>query len=122
MRPDIIIVYQEKIVIVLELTCGFVTNVKENCARKIRKYNSTILDLNEKYEKATFVNLSMSALGLICKDDDGNGILQALKSIGLSELASKNIVRKIINICIRTTYYLFCRKDKDWTNPALLTF
>ena len=114
-------VYQEKTVIVLELSCGFVTNVKENCARKVGKYNSTIVDLKKKYEKVTFVNLSMNALGLICKDDDGNGILQALKSIGLSELLSKNIIRNIINVCIRTTYYIFCRKDKEWTNPELLT-
>ena len=61
----------------------------------------------------------MSALGLICKDDDGNGILQALKSIRLSELLSKNIIRIIINVCIRTTYYIFRRKDKEWTNPEL---
>ena len=121
-RPDVIIVYQEKIVIVLELTCGFVTNVKENCARKVGKYNSTTVDLKKKYEKVTFVNLSMSALGLICRDDDGNGILQALKSIRLLEHLSKNIIRNIINICIRTTYYIFCRKDKEWTNPELLTF
>ena len=39
-RPDVIMVYQEKTVIVLELTCGFVTNVKENCARKVGKYKS----------------------------------------------------------------------------------
>ena len=64
-RPDIIIVYQEKIVIVLELTWGFITNVKDNCARKIGKYSSTIVYLMEKYEKVKFVNLSMSALGLI---------------------------------------------------------
>ena len=88
-RPDVVIVYQEKIVIVLELTCGFITNVKENCARKIGKYNSTIVDLKKQFEKVTFVNLSMSALGLICRDDNGNGIMQALKSIGLSELQSK---------------------------------
>ena len=120
-RPDVIMVYQEKTVIVLELTCGFVTNVKENCARKVGKYNSTIVDLKKKYEKVTFVNLSMSALGLICKDDDGNGIMQALKSIGLSEILSTNIIRNIINVCIRTRYYIFCRKDKEWTNPELLT-
>ena len=60
--------------------------MKENCARKIGKYNSTIVDLKKQFEKVTFVNLSMSALELICRDDNGNGIMQALKSIGLSEL------------------------------------
>ena len=95
--------------------CGFVNNVKENCARKIGKYNSTIVNLKRKYEKVTSVNLGMSALGLICRDDDGYGILQVLKSTGLSELLSKNTIRNIINICIRATYYIFCRNDKEWT-------
>ena len=66
--------------------------MKENCARKVGKYNSTIVDLKKKYENLTFVNLSMSALGLICRDDDGNGILQALKSIGISELLSETLL------------------------------
>ena len=56
---------------------------------KIRKYNSATVDLKRKYEKLTIVNLSMSTLGLLCGDDYGNGILQVLKSIGLSELPSK---------------------------------
>ena len=50
-RLDFIIVFQKKSFIVLELTCGFVTNAKENCARKIGKYNSTIVNLRKKYEK-----------------------------------------------------------------------
>ena len=44
------------------------------------------------------------------------------KNIGLSVLESKNIVRQIINIRIRSTYYVFCRRDKNWTHPELLTF
>ena len=36
-----------------------------------------------------------------------SGILQELGSIGPSVLESKNAFRQIINICIRTTYYVF---------------
>ena len=43
---------------------------------------------------------------------DENGILQKLESIGLSALESKNIVRQIINSCIRSTYYIFCKRKK----------
>ena len=32
------------------------------------------------------------------------------ESIGLSEHYSKNIVRQIVNISMKTTYYIFCRK------------
>ena len=91
-RPDIVIPHQEKTVIILELTCGFVTNVIENAARKIGQYNSAIADLKRKYEKVTFVNLSMSVLGFICRDEYGSGILYELKSIGLSEHHSKTLL------------------------------
>ena len=119
-RPDVIIVYQEKIVIILELTCGFVTNVEKNHTRKEQKYKATRIDLKKKYEKVRFVNLSMSALGLICKRVKGSGIFHELEGIGLSVLESKNIVRQIINVCIRSTHYIFEEKDKDWSNPELL--
>ena len=94
------------------VTCGFVTNVKENGARKVERYKYTMVDLKKKYEKVIFVNLSMSALGLICRDTDENGILQELGSIGHSVLESKNIVGQIINICIRSTYYIFVRRAR----------
>ena len=57
-------------------------------------------------------------LGLICRDTDENGILQEVRSIGLSVMES----RQIINKCIRSRYHTFCKKGKDWTNPELLTF
>ena len=121
-RPDIITVHQEKTVIILKLTCGFVTNEKGNVARKIGKYNPTIVDLQRKYKKVTSMNLSMSAQGLISKDKEGSGILQESKSIALSEQYSNSIVRQIVDICTRATNYIFCRKDKDWANPELFTF
>ena len=67
-------------------------------------------DLERKHKKVTFAKLNMSTLGLICRGVDGNGKVQELMSIGLSEF-----------LTIRTTYYIFCRKDTDWTNPQLIT-
>lgn len=32
----------------------------------------------------------------------------------------KNSIRQIINICIRSAYYILWRKDKYWTNPEIL--
>jgi hypothetical protein len=32
------------------------------------------------------------------------------------------LIAKIGACCIRSTYYIFCRKDKDWTQPNLLTW
>ena len=30
------------------------------------------------------------------------------------------IIRKVSNIAIRTSYYIFCMKDKPWSNPKLI--
>ena len=68
----------------------FFTNVKEHAARKRGKYNSTIDNLKKTCKKVIFMNLNMSALGLMCRSDDESGLLQELKSIGLLELQSKN--------------------------------
>ena len=34
----------------------------------------------------------------------------------------KYYVRKIINICIRSSYYIFCKRNKEWDNPQLMSY
>ena len=121
-RPDLILVHRKENVVVVELTCGFITKVKENSERKQTSYNETLQDLHARYKNATFVNLSMSALGLIGKNDSGQNLLNTLTSIGVPKVNATNVIRTAINICIRSTYYLFCKKDKDWLDPDLLVF
>ena len=37
------------------------------------------------------------------------------------ELPQMNyLVKKLIGCCIRSTYYLFCTKDKQWVTPKFL--
>ena len=31
---------------------------------------------------------------------------------------SKFVKRKITSMCIRTSYYIFCKLNKEWKNPA----
>ena len=121
-RPDLILVHRKGNVIVVELTCGFITKVKENSERKQTSYNETLQDLNARYKNATFVNLSMSALGLIGKNDSEQNLFNALTSIGVPRENATNVIKTAINVCIRSTYYLFCKKDKDWLDPDLLVF
>ena len=81
-RPDLIFVHRKENVIVTELTCGFMTKIEENSERKQISYHETLQDLNTRYTNVTFINLSMSALGLIGKNDFGKSIFTALISIG----------------------------------------
>ena len=37
--------------------------------------------------------------------------------------ATKNyILGKITTIAIRTSYYIFCRRNKEWPDPELLSY
>ena len=117
-----ILVQRKENVVVVELTCGFITKVKENSERKQTSYNETLQDLHARYKNTTFVNLSMSALGLIGKNDSGQNLINTLTSIGVPKVNATDVIRIAINICIRSTYYLFCKKDKDWLDPDLLVF
>ena len=67
-----------------------------------------------------FVNLSMSALGLMGKSSDS--LITMLDDLKFDKTASNIIIKKLMNIAIRCTYYVFCCRNKSWTNPELLDF
>ena len=66
-----------------------------------------------------YVNVSMGACGFIEKDSKSLFDLRRLK---LPENEILFLTRRITNTCIRASYYIFCRRSKEWTSPELLTF
>ena len=42
--------------------------------------------------------------------------------LGIAKSVQISIIKKIMNIAVRSTYYIFCRRNKAWTDPALLHF
>ena len=65
LRPDLVLISQDKTLYLLELTVGFEKNILINSKRKSTKYNALIIDLNSQFSTVHFVNLSMGALGII---------------------------------------------------------
>ena len=70
------------------------------------------------YDKVYFVNLSMGALGTM--GSSSSSFLDMLIDLDFDEKARSFIVKRVINILICTTYYIFCCRNKVWTNPELL--
>ena len=62
----------------------------------------------------------MRALGVI--STSSNSFLDMMKDLGFVENTRKFIVRRLMNIAVRATYYIFFRRNKDCLNPGLLTF
>ena len=62
----------------------------------------------------------MSALGIFGTSSDT--FLQMLKDLNLNQDLIHHITMKASNIAIRCTYYIYCRRNKEWTSPDLLQF
>ena len=118
-RPDILFLIEETILYILELTLGFETNIQNNSYRKAAKYSSLINDLSLSYSKVVFVNLSMGAIGDM--GSSCNSLLSLLHELHFDKKITKRTIMKAMNISIRSRHYIFCRRDKPWTNLELLT-
>ena len=111
---------ENKILYILELTVGFETNLKTNSDRKHEKYLTLITDQENVYDEVKFVNVSISSLGVF--GESTNTLFDMLHDLKYDEQRIKYVKKKIIATCIRTSYYIFCRRNKDWNNPELLNF
>ena len=88
---------------ILELTLSFETNMQVNSIRKANKYNRLVKDLSSTYNKITFINCSMGALGVM--GSSCGSILSLLQDLNFDNLVLKRIIMKTINIAIRTSSF-----------------
>ena len=65
---------------------------------------------------------SLLLLLLLVFDQESSTFLKMLKRLDINETQTKYCIKKIMNICIRSTYYIFCCRNKEWTNPELMKF
>ena len=105
--------------IILELTVGYETNIEKNSIRKNESYKELITELSSSY-RVKYINLSMGAIGIV--GESAKNMKSVFLEIGLNEMNFNYCINRIINVCIRTTYYLFCRRDKKWEDPPLLSW
>ena len=116
-RPDLLYLIQSKCLYVLELTVGFESNLNNNAVRKKEKYLNLIKEMSRNYRCVKFVNLSMSSLGVF--SDECSTFLDMMNDIGIDKKQQLYIIKKMINIAIRATYYIFCWRNRNWDSPDL---
>ena len=120
-RPDLLLENTDKTVLyIIELTVGFESNLESNARRKKTKYKHLINEQKHSYNNVKFINLSISALGVFGKEC--KSYLEMLDSLGFDDYHKRYFIRKIITFSIRSTYYVFCCQNKEWTNPQLLNY
>ena len=58
---------------------------------------------------------AIEAMGSSCKS-----LLSLLNDLHFDKTIKKRIIMKAMSISIRSSYYIFCRRSKPWSNPELL--
>ena len=116
-HPDLLI-KSDSVLWVLELTAAFETNIAKNFKRKQNRYKSLLDIFKREYTRVKYCNLSMSSIGTI---GTGSKLQTSFDDLGLGK-DETNHISKIINVCIRTTYYIFCCRKKEWSRPEFLTW
>ena len=93
-----------------------------NAMRKKEKYLNFISEMSRNYVYicVRFVNLSMSSLGVF--SDECSTFLDMMNDIGIDKKQQRYIIKKMINIAIRATYYIFCCRNRNWDSPDLMQF
>ena len=76
--------------------------------------------MSRNYRCVRFVNLSMSSLGVF--SDECSTFLDMMNDIGIDKKQQRYIIKKMINIAIRATYYIFCCRNRNWDSPDLMQF
>ena len=104
LRPDLVLISQDKTLNLLELTVGFETNIFINSKRKSTKYNAHIKDLKSQFSAVHFINLSMGALGIL-----GTSFLTfptMLEETGMDKAIQRRLMMKISTILKYLLYIL----------------
>ena len=99
---------------------GFETNLGNNAKQKKEKYKNLEANLKSRYKKAKFISIVISTLSVF--DSSSVDFLDMLEDLNLYKTCRHYVVKKMMAIAVKTLYYVFCRKNKDWDNPELMTF
>ena len=118
-RTDLLLSCSNGNLYVVELTVGYETNLENNVERKKAKYRELIRQLGNNFKQVKFINLSMSCLGIFAHEC--SSFLDMLENVGLDKNHQIFCIRKMMTTAIRSTYYIFCCRNKDWENPELLS-
>ena len=115
--PSIVVIADNK-VIVIELTVCFETNTEKSRAYKQNRYRTLKDELLINCDEFEILFLEFTTLGFISKNSY-TPFNKFLTKLGVNE---SRTVAKCMETAIRATYFIFCRRNKEWSSPELLNF
>ena len=103
--------------IVTELSVCYETCTVEARNFKKRCYQNLKSDLSIEWEKLNIIYVGITTLGFVSRNikDFANFV----KPLGISY---ERMIGKCMETALRASFYIFTRRDKEWSNPELLNF
>ena len=117
-RPDACIVTANGEVLPLELTVCHELNFEKARGCKEKRYRDLRKDLKINCTKFEISLIEISTLGFV-PTSIKELKRKTCKSFGI---AFDILLAKCSAVAIRTAYYIFNRRNKDWTNPLLIEY
>ena len=115
-RPDLVLVTSDCI-FALELTVCFETNLVKSREYKVNRYKDLGNELSSSGKVFKMIFIEFSALGFYTEK-----MKTFTDFLKLFKLNHSRILEKCSETCIRSSYYIFNRRNKMWTVPELLLF
>ena len=115
-RADIII-RERNCITVIEVTCPFKTNLLSSHDYKIPKYQNLCSDLLNPCSRFKLILLEISSL-----DFTGPSIKTFETYVNGKNLDFVRIIKKYQEAAICTSYYIYGRCNKVWSDPELITY
>ena len=120
LRPYLVLHFENKCLYIIELTVGFESNSAKNANRKKLKYLELVNQLIDNYKQFKLVNLTMSSLGLF--DKSSSCFIDMMKDLEITTDQTSFIIKRIMNIAIRSSYFIFCCRNTEWCYPEHMNY
>ena len=115
-RPDIALKHGNN-VYVIELTICFETNFEKSRNYKKTRYEHLELNLKDSKNILRIFYIEFSSLGF-----SSPSIIELTRLLRELHIDVKRMIEISSEVCIRTSYYIFNRRDKEWTTPDTLKY
>ena len=115
-RPDVVIEIRDEI-IVIELTCPFELNARKSREYKETRYKEIQGELLTPKSRFSLILLEVTSLGFVT--ENVKLFRNFLKTIEINETYA---IGKMQEVAIRSSYYIYCRRNKVWNEPELISY
>ena len=115
-RPDIAL-KKNGVLYVIERTCCFETNAEKSREYKQAKYRTLEQDSKYRWRGFQFFSIEITSLGIVTSHFEDIKVLFKGTNINFQRMISK-----CMEVAMRASFYIYIRRNEEWTNPNILKF